>query len=60
MTIWGAKATFEEALKGSIEVGKFADLVVLDQDIMKVDESKLLNTKVVMTFVNGELVYSAP
>lgn len=57
MTIWAAKAAFEEQEKGSLEKGKFADFIVLDQDILKVDEKDILNTKVHMTYVNGELVY---
>jgi predicted amidohydrolase YtcJ len=36
MTTWAAKANFEEKEKGSIEVGKYADFVILDKDIMKV------------------------
>lgn len=59
MTIWAAYANFEEKEKGSIEVGKFADFTVLDKDIMKVDEKELPNTKVVATFINGEMVYEA-
>lgn len=58
MTIWAAFANFEEDEKGSIEVGKFADFTVLDRDIMKVDEKDLPNTKVIATFINGEMVYS--
>ncbi|HEY0031613.1 MAG TPA: amidohydrolase [Bacteroidia bacterium] len=58
MTIWGAYANFEEQEKGSIEKGKFADFVILDNDIMKCDIDKVPNTKVVYTFVNGEKVYS--
>ena len=57
MTIWGAFANFEEKEKGSIETGKFADFVILDNDIMKCDESKILSTKVLYTFINGEKVY---
>jgi len=57
MTIWAAKANFEEKEKGSIEPGKFADFVVLDKDIMKVGGSELPNVKVLKTFVNGEKVY---
>ena len=57
MTIWGAFANFEEKEKGSIEVGKFADFVILDNDIMRCDESKILSTKVLYTFINGEKVY---
>lgn len=57
MTVWAAKGSFEEKEKGSIEAGKFADFVILDQDIMKVDPADLLKTKVESTFVNGEKVY---
>ncbi|MCG2419615.1 amidohydrolase [Aequorivita sp. F47161] len=59
MTIWAAFANFEEDEKGSIEVGKFADFTILDKDIMKVDEIELPNTKVIATFINGEMVYEA-
>ncbi|OAD90197.1 amidohydrolase [Aequorivita soesokkakensis] len=59
MTIWAAFANFEEDEKGSIEVGKFADFTILDKDIMKVDEKELPNTKVVATFINGEMVFEA-
>jgi predicted amidohydrolase YtcJ len=57
MTIWAAKAGFEEKEKGSLEKGKFADFVLLDTDLMKADEKEILNTKVLMTFVNGEKVF---
>ncbi len=57
MTIWAAFANFEESEKGSIEVGKFADFTILDKDIMKVDEKEIPNTKVVATFINGEMVF---
>jgi predicted amidohydrolase YtcJ len=57
MTIWAAKSNFEEKEKGSIEVGKYADFVMLDQDIMKIKGSDLPNVKVLKTYVNGEKVY---
>ena len=57
MTIWAAYSNFEEEEKGSIEVGKFADFVILNQDIMKVDGHKIPNTKAIATYVNGEKVY---
>ncbi len=57
MTIWGAYANFEENEKGSIEVGKLADFIILDNDIMKCDIDNVPKTKVVYTFVNGEKVY---
>ena len=59
MTIWAAKANFEEHEKGSLEKGKFADFIILDKDIMKADEKDLLNIKVVKTFLGGEKVYSS-
>lgn len=57
MTIWAAYSNFEENEKGSIEVGKFADFVILDQNIMEVEGSKIPNTKAVATYLNGEKVY---
>jgi predicted amidohydrolase YtcJ len=57
MTIWAAKSNFEENEKGSIEKGKFADFILTDKDLMTANEKEILNTKVLMTFVNGEKVY---
>ena len=57
MTIWAAKGSFEEKEKGSIEAGKFADFIILDQDIMKANPAELLKTLVLKTYVNGELVF---
>ena len=57
ITIWAAKAQFEEKEKGSIEPGKYADFVILDQDIMKIQGSGLPKVKVLKTYVNGEKVY---
>lgn len=57
MTIWGAYANFEEKEKGSIEVGKFADFIVLENDIMTCEIDKVPQTKVLSTFVNGEKVF---
>lgn len=58
MTIWAAKAGFEEGKKGSIEAGKFADFVILDRDIMQIDMAEVLGAVVVSTFLGGEEVYS--
>lgn len=57
MTIWAAYANFEEEEKGSIEEGKFADFIILDQDIMEIDASDVPGVKVLETYVNGEKVY---
>ncbi len=57
MTIWAAKGNFEEKEKGSIEVGKFADFIILNQDLMTIPMDKILATQVLKTFVNGEKVF---
>jgi len=59
MTIWAAKANFEENEKGSLEIGKFADFVILDHDILKATPQNILKTKVLKTYLNGEKVYDA-
>lgn len=56
MTIWAAYANFEETEKGSIEVGKMADFIILNQDIMKIDPLQIPNTKVAATYLNGDKV----
>lgn len=58
MTIWGAYANFEEDRKGSLEVGKSADLVILDKDIMEKSWTEIINVRVVGTFINGDVVFS--
>ncbi len=55
MTIWAAYSNFEEKEKGSIEVGKFADFIILDKDIMTVDSKEIPNIKVLKTVVGGEV-----
>ncbi|MFQ5606095.1 MAG: amidohydrolase [bacterium] len=57
LTIWGAQGAFEEDIKGSIEPGKLADLVVLDRDLMTEPEDRLFDIKVLMTMIGGEVVY---
>ncbi len=57
MTIWAAMANFEEKNKGSLEVGKDADFILLSQDIMNVPEESILNTFVTATYINGEKVF---
>ncbi|MBS1621443.1 MAG: amidohydrolase [Bacteroidetes bacterium] len=57
MTIWAAKAQFEEKEKGSLEKGKFADFIVLDNDLMTTAPEKLLEVNILKTFVGGEKVF---
>lgn len=57
MTIWAAKGYFAEDRKGSIEVGKEADFVILSDDIMTIEDEKIPEVKVMNTFINGEMVY---
>ena len=57
MTKWAAHANFEEDEKGSIEVGKVADFVLLTNDIMVLNDSEILATEVLATFLGGEMVY---
>lgn len=57
ITIWAAKSAFEEQEKGSLEPGKFADFIILNQDIMKVIDQDIPETKVRMCFVGGDMVF---
>jgi predicted amidohydrolase YtcJ len=57
VTIWAAMANFEEEKKGSLEVGKWADFVVVDTDLMKADEAELRAAHVLQTYINGQCVY---
>jgi predicted amidohydrolase YtcJ len=56
-TVWPAYAAFEEKLRGTIEVGKLADLTILSADIMTIPAPEILKTRCVMTVINGEIVY---
>lgn len=57
ITIWGAEQFFEENSKGSLKVGKLADLVILDQNPLKIEPMKLKDIKVVETFKQGKSIY---
>jgi predicted amidohydrolase YtcJ len=59
-TIWAAYGAFEENIKGSIEVGKLADLVIVSKDIMEVEPREIIDTDVLMTLVGGKIVYERP
>jgi predicted amidohydrolase YtcJ len=58
-TLNGAYLTFEEDIKGSIEPGKLADMVVIDRDIMTCPEDDIKDTVVLTTYLGGKVVYEA-
>jgi predicted amidohydrolase YtcJ len=58
MTVHGAYANFEEDEKGSIEVGKSADFIILDNDLIRSAENRIPFTNIVATFIDGELVFN--
>lgn len=57
MTIWAAKASFEEKEKGSLEAGKAADFIILNTDLMECENSAILKTMVIGTYINGQKVF---
>lgn len=57
-TIWAARSIGESKLKGSLEIGKYADMVVLSDDIFAIAPDKIKDLKAAATIVNGEVVYS--
>ncbi|HEU4563733.1 MAG TPA: amidohydrolase family protein, partial [Gemmatimonadaceae bacterium] len=59
MTLWPAYAAFQEREMGSLAPGKYADFVVLDQDIMTVPAERILATRVLATYLGGRAVYEA-
>ena len=56
-TVWSAYASFAEDLKGTLETGKLADMVVLSDDFLSSDSSVILKTKILMTIASGNVVY---
>jgi hypothetical protein len=56
-TCRAAELAFEEEVKGSLEPGKAADFIVLDQDLFEVDPSKIKDIQVAMTVHRGQIVY---
>ena len=52
-----AYASFEENIKGSIEPGKLADMIVLSDDILSVPKEEIYKLKVEMTMIDGEIIY---
>jgi predicted amidohydrolase YtcJ len=57
MTLWGAYANFEENEKGSLEPGKFADFIILDNDPMTCEVNQIPTIKVLSTYISGQKVY---
>lgn len=57
MTIWAAKASFEEKKKGSLEKGRLADFIMLDTDLMTCEPAAILQTKVLATYSAGKKVF---
>ena len=57
MTIWPAYAAFQEQAMGSLAVGKLADFVILDRDIMTIPDSEILGTNVLATYIGGRVVF---
>lgn len=57
MTLWAARANFEEALRGSLEPGKLADFTVLDADLLEDPEERLWEARVLATGIGGELAF---
>ena len=58
-TVQGAYASFEEDSKGRIKVGMLADLVLLDRDLTRIDPVSIPDTRVLVTIVDGKIVYNA-
>ena len=57
MTIWAARSFFEEEEKGSLEVGKMADFVITNDDLMEIEQSLIPRIKILYTFIAGKEVY---
>jgi predicted amidohydrolase YtcJ len=60
LTIWAARAQGEDAIKGSLEPGKLADMVVISGDILAIPPSAIRDLRVLKTIVGGRVVYEAP
>jgi len=58
-TLWAAYAAFEETQKGSLEIGKLADFIVIDRDVMTCPAADIPDTRVLRTVIGGETVFEA-
>jgi predicted amidohydrolase YtcJ len=59
-TRWAAEYVLREDVLGSLEPGKWADLVVIDRDFLSIPDDEIRNTKVLLTAVGGKIVYTEP
>jgi len=57
-TLYGAYASYEEKIKGSLEVGKLADMIVCDRDLLAIDKRDLYKVQVDLTMIDGEIVFT--
>jgi predicted amidohydrolase YtcJ len=57
ITIWAAMANFEENIKGSLEVGKYADFVIVDTDLLRATEAQVQAARILQTYIGGTSVY---
>jgi predicted amidohydrolase YtcJ len=57
-TKWASYSVFEEDIKGTIEIGKLADLTIFSKDLMTIPEEEIMSSEVVMTIVGGQIKYS--
>jgi predicted amidohydrolase YtcJ len=60
MTLDAAMASFEEEQRGSLEIGKIADFIVIDRDVMTCDPAEIPGTRVLLTVIGGEVAYRSP
>ena len=58
-TINAAYGAFEEDIKGTIDIGKYADFTIFSQNIITVPDNQLLNTKIKYTIINGKIEYQS-
>ncbi len=59
ITIWSAYQHFEDKVKGSLEVGKLADLMILDKNPIDIPHSEIKDIRVIQTIKAGKVVYSS-
>ena len=58
-TLLGAYLNFDEEEKGSLEPGKFADMIVLSDDLLTIDPERIMDVEIEQTWIGGDLVYQA-